>query len=321
MRRIFVAGHRGMVGQAICRQLRSNQDVTVITRSRSETDLMDQSAVRELLAAEHLDEIIMCGAKVGGIQANNNYPAEFIFENLQIQNNLIHQAHKADIQKLLFLGSSCIYPVLSPQPMREQYLLNGYLEPTNEPYAVAKIAGIKMCESYNRQYGRDYRSIMPTNLYGPEDNFHEDDSHVIAALVVRFHSAKIKSEPKVIVWGSGRPKREFLYVDDMANAACFVLNLTLEEYKAATSEMMSHLNIGSGSEVSIQELAYAIKDTVGYLGEVEFDASKPDGSPRKLLDVTKMNDLGWKAAVNLNSGLVNTYDWYIKNIDSGLIRK
>jgi GDP-L-fucose synthase len=321
MRRIFVAGHRGMVGQAVCLQLASYSDITVITRSRDEIDLMDQKAIRKFFAAENLDEIIMCGAKVGGIQANNNYPAEFIYENLQIQNNLIHEAHKADIQKLLFLGSSCIYPVSAPQPIQEQYLLNGYLEPTNEPYAIAKIAGIKMCESYNRQYGRDYRSIMPTNLYGPKDNFYEDDSHVIPALIARFHNAKIKSEPKVIIWGSGTPKREFLYVDDMAKAACFVLNLKIEEYKTATSEMLSHLNIGSGSEVSIRELAYTIKDIIGYLGEVEFDASKPNGSQRKLLDVTKINNLGWRASVNLNSGLVKTYDWYVKNIDTGLIRK
>ena len=284
MKKIFVAGHRGMVGSAICRQLQNQADVEIITRTRDELDLCDQSAVHAFMKSEKPDEVILAAAKVGGIHANNTYPAEFIYQNLQIQNNVIHIAHINDVQKLLFLGSSCIYPRAVEQPMTEDALLTGVLEPTNEPYAIAKIAGIKMCESYNRQYGRDYRSVMPTNLYGPGDNYHPENSHVVPALIRRFHEAKKNQYDEVVVWGSGTPMREFLYVDDMAQASLFVHDLSNETFAKFTKPMLSHVNIGSGDEVTIKELAEIMKSVVGFTGKVVFDSDKPDGSPRKKLN-------------------------------------
>ena len=292
MKKIFVAGHNGMVGSAICRMLKYQPDVKLITRTRNELDLCDQVAVQEFIDREKPEEIILAAAKVGGILANNTYPAEFIYQNLQIQNNVIHAAHLNNVDKLLFLGSSCIYPREVQQPMREEALLTGILEPTNEPYAIAKIAGIKMCESYTRQYGRDYRSVMPTNLYGPGDNYHLENSHVVPALLRRFHEAKVKNLSEVIVWGSGKPMREFLYVDDMAEASFFVHNLGLENYKRLTGSMHSHINVGAGTDVSIKELANLIKEVVGYTGDISFDNSKPDGTPRKLLNSSKLNNRG-----------------------------
>ena len=294
MKTIFVAGHRGMVGSAICRQLQKKFDVEIITRTRDQLDLCDQPAVHEFMKSAKPDEVILAAAKVGGIHANNTYPAEFIYQNLQIQNNVIHAAHMSDVQKLLFLGSSCIYPRAVEQPMREDVLLTGILEPTNEPYAVAKIAGIKMCESYNRQYDRDYRSVMPTNLYGPGDNYHSENSHVVPALIRRFHEAKLRNLNEVIVWGSGKPMREFLYVDDMAEASLFVHNLEHTIYAENTKPMLSHINVGTGVDVTIKELAETIKDVVGFNGELIFDKSKPDGTPRKLMDVSALSKIGWK---------------------------
>ena len=307
MKKIFVAGHRGMVGSAVCRQLQKQSDVEIITRTRDELDLCDQLAVHEFMKSEKPDEVILAAAKVGGIHANNTYPAEFIFRNLQIQNNVIHAAHTNDVQKLLFLGSSCIYPRQAKQPMSEDVLLTGRLEPTNEPYAIAKIAGIKMCESYNRQYGRDYRSVMPTNLYGPGDNYHPDNSHVVPALLRRFHEAKMNNLDEVVVWGSGTPKREFLYVDDMAAASLFVHNLEKNVLLNFTSPMLSHINIGTGADVTIKELAAMVKEVVGFSGKLLFDDTKPDGAPRKLLDVSLLSNLGWKANILLKSGLQHSY--------------
>ncbi len=300
-RKIFVAGHNGMVGSAICRQLAEDGDVKVLMASRDEMDLLSQNAVKDFLNQEKPDAVILAAAKVGGIHANNEYPAQFIYENLQIQNNVIHGSHLADVQSLLFLGSSCIYPKLASQPMAEDALLSGKLEPTNEPYALAKIAGIKMCESYNRQYGRDYRSVMPTNLYGPGDNFHPENSHVLPALMLRFHEAKINGDSEVVVWGSGTPKREFLHVDDMATASIFVMGLAEEEYRSQTSPMQSHINVGSGDDVSIAELAATIAQVVGYEGQIVFDASKPDGSPRKLMNVDLLKKLGLETTNSFNS--------------------
>ena len=310
MKKIFVAGHQGMVGSAICRQLQEISDVKVVTRTRSELDLRNQSDVENFFRFEKPDEVILAAAKVGGIFANNNYPAEFIYENLQIQNNVIHTAHVNNVQKLLFLGSSCIYPRIVNQPMQEDALLKGVLEPTNEPYAIAKIAGIKMCESYNRQYERDYRSVMPTNLYGPGDNYHPENSHVVPALIRRFHEAKEGRLDKVVVWGSGTPMREFLHVDDMAVASLFVHNLTQTTYKENTQPMLSHINVGTGIDVSIKELAETIRDVVGFVGRLEYDQTKPDGSPRKLLDTRLINSLGWKPKYSLVSGLKSTYRAY-----------
>jgi len=307
MKKIFVAGHRGMVGSAICRQIQKQADVEIITRTRDELDLCDQPAVHAFMKSEKPDEVILAAAKVGGIHANNTYPAEFIYQNLQIQSNVIHAAHVSDVQKLLFLGSSCIYPRAVDQPMKEEALLTGVLEPTNEPYAIAKIAGIKMCESYNRQYGRDYRSVMPTNLYGPGDNYHPENSHVVAALIRRFHEAKINKQDEVVVWGSGTPKREFLYVDDMAEASLFVHNLDMETLLEATQPMLSHINVGTGTDVTITELAETVKEVVGFRGEIIFDSTKPDGTPRKLMDVNLLLNLGWKASVSLKSGLELSY--------------
>ena len=308
MKKIFVAGHRGMVGSAICQQLQKQADVEIIIRTREELDLCDQPAVHEFMKSEKPDEVILAAAKVGGIHANNTYPAEFIYQNLQIQNNIIHAAHINDVQKLLFLGSSCIYPRQVQQPMREDALLTGVLEPTNEPYAIAKIAGIKMCESYNRQYGRDYRSVMPTNLYGPGDNYHPENSHVVPALIRRFHEAKINNQDEVVVWGSGTPKREFLFVDDMAKASLFVHNLDSKKLIDKINSMLSHINVGSGTDVTIKELAETIKEVVGFTGTLVFDRTKPDGTPRKLLDTALLKRLGFSNTISLKMGLEIAYE-------------
>ncbi|KJE37164.1 hypothetical protein UF64_00315 [Thalassospira sp. HJ] len=313
MKKVFVAGHNGMVGGAICRQLTKYSDVEVITRTRAELDLCNQSAVMDFIKTERPDEVILAAAKVGGIHANSAYPAEFIYQNLQIQNNVIHAAHLNDVQKLLFLGSSCIYPRQVQQPMREDALLTGVLEPTNEPYAIAKIAGIKMCESYNRQYRRDYRSVMPTNLYGPGDNYHPENSHVVPALIRRFHEAKENKIDEVVVWGSGTPKREFLYVDDMAEASLFVHNLDQDEFAVHTQPMLSHLNIGTGTDVTIRELAETIKNVVGFTGKISFDTSRFDGTPRKLMDVGRLKRLGFEASTSLMSGLEMAYSDFVEN--------
>jgi GDP-L-fucose synthase len=313
MRKIFVAGHNGMVGNAICRQLKKQSDVEIITRTRKELDLCDQSAIQEFMRSEKPDEVILAAAKVGGIHANNTLPAEFIYENLQIQNNIIHTSHINNVQKLLFLGSSCIYPRQVQQPMRENTLLTGILEPTNEPYAIAKIAGIKMCESYNRQYGRDYRSVMPTNLYGPGDNYHPENSHVVPALIRRFHEAKKNNQNEVLVWGTGTPKREFLYVDDMAEASLFVHNLDQEIFVAQTLPMLSQINVGTGIDVTIKELAVLVKKVVGFDGAIIFDHSKPDGTLRKLMDISLLSKLGWNASTSLKTGLGFSYADFLSN--------
>ena len=305
-----------MVGSAIKRALSKQADLAIIQRSKSQLDLLDQAAVSDFFAQECIDQVYLTAAKVGGIQANNQYPADFIYENLTIQNNLIHAAHKNDIQKLLFLGSSCIYPKLAEQPMDEHALLTGTLEPTNEPYAIAKIAGIKLCESYNRQYGRDYRSVMPTNLYGQHDNFHPENSHVVPALMRRFDEAKRSGAAQVVVWGSGTPMREFLHVDDMAQASVHVMNLNQARYQANTHPMMSHLNVGTGIDCTIRELAETMKDVVGFEGRIIFDANKPDGTPRKLLNVTRLAELGWRSTISLREGLVTTYEWFKENAAS-----
>lgn len=296
-----------MVGSAICRQLQEHADVELITRTRKELDLCDQTAVQEFMKSEKPDEVILAAAKVGGIYANNTYPAEFIYQNLQIQNNVIDAAHVNDVQKLLFLGSSCIYPRQAKQPMREDSLLSGMLEPTNEPYAIAKIAGIKLCESYNRQYGSDYRSVMPTNLYGPGDNYHPENSHVVPALIRRFHDAVVNNLDEVVVWGSGTPKRELLYVDDMASASLFVHNLDRKVFEAHTQPMLSHINVGTGTELTIKELAETVKAVVGFKGKLIFDLTKPDGAPRKLMDVSLLSKLGWGATTEIELGLQISY--------------
>ena len=317
MKKIFVAGHNGMVGSAICRLLESRQNIKIITRTRSELDLCNQESVKNFMNLERPDEVIIAAAKVGGIHANNAYPADFIYENLQIQTNIIHMAHINNVQKLLFLGSSCIYPKLAEQPMKEDALLTGTLEPTNEPYAIAKISGIKLCESYNRQYGRDYRSVMPTNLYGPGDNYHSENSHVVPALIKRFHEAKINGQKKVIVWGTGTPRREFLFVNDMAAASIFVHELDQQTFENNTQKMQSHINIGTGIDVTIKELVQSVKEVVGYDGNVIFDSKRPDGSPRKLMNIDLLKKLGWKAKINLRSGLSISYtDYLLKHISS-----
>ena len=316
MKRIYVAGHRGMVGSAIIRQLSSNTQVELVTRTHAELDLTNQQAVVDFFASEKIDQVYLAAAKVGGIVANNTYPAEFIFENLMMQCNIINAAHQSGIQDLLFLGSSCIYPKLAEQPMRETALLTGTLEPTNEPYAIAKIAGIKLCESYNRQYGRNYRSVMPTNLYGENDNFHPENSHVIPALIRRFHEAKLANAPEVVAWGSGKPMREFLHVDDMAAASIFVMNLDASTYEANTQEMLSHINVGTGVDCTIRELVETVARVIGYEGAIQFDASKPDGAPRKLMNVDRLKDLGWQYSISLEDGLKMTYAWFLENQDS-----
>lgn len=309
--KIYVAGHRGMVGSAIVRNLEAKGFTTIVTRTHAELDLTNQAQVAAFFEQEKPDQVYLAAAKVGGIHANNTYPAEFIYDNLMVQNNVIHQAFTHGVKKLLFLGSSCIYPKLAPQPMSEDVLLTGKLEPTNEPYAIAKIAGIKMCESYNRQYGAshgvDYRSVMPTNLYGPGDNYHPENSHVIPALIRRFHEAKESNAPEVVIWGTGTPRREFLYVDDMAAASVFVMELDKKTYDRHTEPMQSHINVGFGSDVTIAELAKAVGEAVGYQGKISFDASKPDGSPRKWMDTSKLNSLGWTAKIDLAAGLRKTY--------------
>lgn len=309
--KIYVAGHRGMVGSAIVRALKSQGQIHFVVRTHAELDLTDQQAVRHFFETEKPDQVYLAAAKVGGIHANNTYPAEFIYQNLMVQANVIDAAFRNGVQKLLFLGSSCIYPRLAPQPMSEDALLTGTLEPTNEPYAIAKIAGIKLCESYNRQYAVDYRSVMPTNLYGPGDNYHPENSHVIPALIRRFHEAKTSNAPSVIIWGSSTPRREFLYVDDMASASVYVMQLPKAKYEQYTQPMQSHINVGSGSDVTIAELAQAIAQTVGYTGQIEFDATKPDGSPRKWMDSKRLNDLGWQAQVSLIEGLKLAYQDFV----------
>ncbi|RBI73105.1 GDP-L-fucose synthase [Roseovarius sp. TE539] len=314
--KIFLAGHRGMVGGAIHRQLlaRGTDPGDIITRSHSELDLTDQAAVREFMRSERPEAVILAAAKVGGIHANNTYPADFIHDNLLIQTNVIGQSHAAGVHKLLFLGSSCIYPRAAPQPMTEEALLTGVLEPTNEPYAVAKIAGIKLCESINRQHGTDYRSVMPTNLYGPGDNFHPENSHVLPALIRRFDEAVRENRDEVMIWGTGAPRREFLHVDDMARASLFVMDLDHAIYAANTDVMLSHVNVGTGKDVSIADLARMIADITGFRGRITFDTSRPDGTMRKLMDGSRLASMGWQAQLGLEEGLVDTYRWYRDNI-------
>lgn len=317
--KIYVAGHRGMVGSAIVRQLlaQGHPADRIVTRTHAELDLTNQANVRAFFATERPDQVYLAAAKVGGIHANNTYPAEFIYQNLIMQANVIDAAFRNGVQKLLFLGSSCIYPKLANQPMREDALLTGTLEPTNEPYAIAKIAGIKLCESYNRQYGQshgvDYRSVMPTNLYGPGDNYHPENSHVIPALIRRFHEAKISQAPSVTIWGTGTPRREFLYVDDMAAASVHVMNLSKATYEQHTQPMLSHINVGCGHDITIRELAETIARVIGYAGDVAFDPGKPDGTPRKLMDSTRLNALGWQAQVGLVTGLEKAYEDFLQN--------
>jgi GDP-L-fucose synthase len=315
MPKIFVAGHNGMVGSAICRQL-AFVGVEVITASRDNIDLSNQAQVSTYFSKNKFDQVYLAAAKVGGIHANNTYPAEFIYQNLMIQNNIIHSSYQSGVMKLLFLGSSCIYPKLAEQPMTENALLTGPLEPTNEPYAIAKIAGIKMCESYNRQYGVDYRSVMPTNLYGPGDNYHPENSHVIPALIQRFHEAKLVDAKNVIAWGTGSALREFLHVDDMAAASIHVMNLSNGMYRSKTSPMLSHINVGSGKDCSIKELTETIATVVGFPGAIIWDKSKPDGAPRKLMDSTKLKALSWQPKFGLRDGLIDSYNWYLNNLKS-----
>ncbi|MGV3654288.1 MAG: GDP-L-fucose synthase [Noviherbaspirillum sp.] len=312
---VFVAGHRGMVGSAIVRRLQALGYRNILTAGRNEVDLTRQSDVEAFFQQHAIDQVYLAAAKVGGIHANNTYPAEFIYQNLMIESNIIHAAHQAGVQKLLFLGSSCIYPKLATQPIKEDALLTGVLEATNEPYAIAKIAGIKLCESYNRQYGRDYRSVMPTNLYGPNDNFHPENSHVIPALLRRFHEAVQNGESEVVVWGSGKPMREFLHVDDMAAASVHAMELAEATYRQHTQPMLSHINVGTGVDCTIRELAETIARVTGFTGSLKFDASKPDGTPRKLMDVSRLKALGWQAGIGLEDGLRDAYRWFLDNQD------
>lgn len=318
--KIFVAGHRGMVGSAIVRQLELDPRNEIVTVARSEVDLMNQAEVHDFFGQHKFDQVYLAAAKVGGIYANDNYPADFIYENLIIQANVINAAHHRDVQKLLFLGSSCIYPRMAEQPINEDALLTGPLEPTNESYAIAKIAGIKMCESYNRQHKRDYRSVMPTNLYGPGDNYHPENSHVIPALIRRFHEAKISQTGSVKIWGTGSPRREFLYVDDMARACIYIMNLKNEIYAKNTHPRCSHVNVGAGQDISIRELAKLISEIVGYEGNIHFDESFPDGAPKKLMDSSKLFDGGFRNRFGLKPGLTLTYEWFLNNHISGYSR-
>ena len=315
-KRIFVAGHKGMVGSALVRQLSQDPNNEIVTRTRAELDLTHQQGVADFFDSAKIDEVYLGAAKVGGIYANNTYPAEFIYDNLMVECNVVHQAWKAGVQKLLFLGSSCIYPRLAAQPIVESELMQGSLEPTNEPYALAKIAGIKLCESYDRQYGTDYRSVMPTNLYGPGDNYHPENSHVIPALLRRFHEAKLSGADTITIWGTGRALREFLHVDDMARASIHVMNLPLEQYKAVTDPRLTHINVGSGVDCSIAELVSTIGAVTGFAGKIEYDTSKPDGAPRKLMDNSKLTNLGWQPQISLKDGLRDAYQWYVDHIDS-----
>ena len=322
--KIFVAGHRGMVGSAILRQLKVDSNNKIIMRSHKELDLTSQNAVDELIKKEKPDQIYLAAAKVGGIHANNTYPADFIYQNLMIEANIINAAFRNDVRKLLFLGSSCIYPKIASQPMSEEALLTSSLEPTNEPYAIAKIAGIKLCESYNRQYGEshgiDYRSVMPTNLYGPGDNYHSENSHVIPGLIRRFHDAKVNNNNSIIVWGTGTPKREFLYVDDMAVASVHVMNLDKTIYDQQTQPMLSHLNVGYGADITINELAEIIKKTVGFSGKIIFDHTRSDGAPQKLMDSSRINAMGWHAKVEIEIGLKNTYLDFLNNYNTQYLK-
>lgn len=313
MKTVFVAGHKGMVGSAIIRELTKDSHIKIVTCDRSKVDLVNQAQVSNFFAQNKIDEVYLAAAKVGGIQANNTYPADFIYENLMIEANIIHAAHQNNVQKLLFLGSSCIYPKLAVQPMQESALLTGILEPTNEPYAIAKIAGIKLCESYNRQYGRDYRSVMPTNLYGINDNFHPENSHVIPALLRRFHEAKLNQLSEVVAWGTGSPMREFLHVDDMAQASIFIMNLDRDIYDQHTQPMLSHINVGTGVDCTIKELTETVAKVVGYTGKIVWDTTKPDGTPRKLMDVNRLKALGWQYSIELEQGLMQTYAWFLEN--------
>jgi GDP-L-fucose synthase len=319
-KRIFVAGHKGMVGSALVRQLSADAGNTLITRSRTELDLLNQASVADFFAREQIDEVYLAAAKVGGIHANDNYPAEFIYDNLMMECNVVHQAWQAGVKKLLFLGSSCIYPRLATQPIKETELLQGPLEPTNEPYALAKIAGIKLCESYNRQYGTDYRSVMPTNLYGPGDNYHPQNSHVIPALLGRFHQARLSGAASITIWGTGKALREFLHVDDMADASIRVMNLPPQQYQQITGPRLSHINVGTGVDCSIAELASTIAKVTEFSGRIEYDSSKPDGAPRKLMDSTKLKSLGWTPRFSLQAGLEDAYRWYVDNISRARTR-
>ena len=312
---VFVAGHRGMAGSAIVRRLQALGYTNLVTAARSELELTDQAAVRRFFTEQKISQVVLAAARVGGIHANNTYPADFLTENLLLEVNVIQAAHQAGVERLLFLGSSCIYPRLAEQPMREEALLTGTLEPTNEPYAIAKIAGIKLCESYNRQHSRDYRSVMPTNLYGPGDNYHAENSHVIPALLRRFHEAVTTQATEVVIWGSGTPMREFLHVDDMAAASVHVLELPVEVYRAHTQTMCSHINVGTGIDCTIRELAETIARVTGFTGQLVWDASKPDGAPRKLLEVSRLRQLGWQASITLENGLRDAYGWYLAHLD------
>lgn len=314
--KIYLAGHGGMAGSAIARKLAQRSDVEIVTRSHAELDLTDQAAVCDFMAGERPDVVILAAAKVGGIHANNAYPAQFIYENLMMECNVIHQAHASGVARLLFLGSSCAYPRVAPQPMGEGALLTGALEPTNEPYAIAKIAGIKLCESYNRQYGVDYRSIMPTNLFGPGDNFHPENAHVLPALMRRFDEAARAGDAEVVVWGSGTPRREFLHVDEMADAALFVLDLDRSTYETGTQPMLSHINVGTGQDISIGALAETLARITGFGGRIVYDRSKPDGAPQKLMDVSRLAGLGWRARMNFEAALRSTFDWYSRHRDA-----
>ena len=309
--KIYIAGHRGLVGSAIVRQLESRGFTNLLMRTHKELDLTNQAQVQIFFKQEKPDYVILAAAQVGGIHANNTYPADFIYQNIMIEANVINSAYESKVKRLLFLGSTCIYPKAVEQPMREDALLTDVLEPTNEPYALAKIAGIKLCESYNRQHGTDFRSVMPTNLYGPNDNFHLENSHVIPALMRRFHEAKINNDTEVVVWGTGNSMREFLYVDDMVKASLFVLELDDQTYKANTQSMLSHINVGTGKDVTIREMAETMKQVVGYEGNLTFDTTKPDGSPRKLIDVSRLSNMGWEYSIDVEEGLKKTYQWYL----------